>query len=108
MDLKTAQKTVENQLKKQINDYMVIKVSYSLAFILPYEQGVEFIDLLKHAEEVETDYRNQIEKLTSGSLDKIEIAPVTYNKYLQMKMANLMNISVFQLRDMQLDAPNNE
>lgn len=104
MDYKTAQKTAEAQIKKkQTNDYMMIKFTYALYIVLPYDQAIQMLELLKYAEKGETDYRNDFEKIMPLDLDRLELTPITYNQYLQSKMASLMDIPISTLRDIQMD-----
>ena len=80
--------------------YAKIQISYFNAIILPYDDAIEFLKLLRKAES-SGDHRSRDGQITAFQLDKLEFNPMTQEQYVNGKIATLLATSVVDVERMQ-------
>lgn len=88
----------ENAKKKIAADkpkenYLRIKLGYDNILVLPYKDGVKFIEALSHAQRIEGDYGRH-KRMIPLEKGMIEISPFSASEFTRYQMATLLDISV--------------
>ena len=101
MDYKEALKKV--QAVKVKDNFMCIKLTYDTKLILPHKDALLFLSSLAAAEQLNDPYNKPH---TIGELDrsKIEVTTLSYLEYERFKIAALLNITVDEVKEAQLQA----
>ena len=90
------------QTSKPKDNFMVIEASYNNKIILPYKDGVVFLTTLNNAESLVESYGDPT-RINYFSRDAITSRVMSSQEYEQIKIANLLNISVDDVKAMALE-----
>ena len=90
------------QTNKPKDNFMVIETSYNNKIILPYKDGVVFLTALNNAETLVESYGDKT-RINGFGRDSIVSRIMSYEEYEQIKVANLLNISVDDVKAMALE-----
>lgn len=98
MDYAAALKQVKTN--KPEEPFLLIKLAYDRKLMLPYKQGLEFMSSLNSAEILLDEWGKKIAIIP---LKKEEITCTIFSReeYLQIKVANLLGVSVEDLEESQ-------
>lgn len=90
MDYKEALSKVQATTPKQ--NYMVVKLGYSNNPVLPYKDGVKFLDAMANAEQIYEPYSEQhrIAEVERGSISTNVMA---HDEYIRFKVAALLGVT---------------
>ena len=101
MDYAEAVKKVHSIKPKE--NYMVIEMYYDNKIVLPYKDGLSFMASLANAESLKTPYNEPhiIGEFTDNVIKTTIMSGETYIKY---KIATLLNITLDQLKEAELQA----
>jgi hypothetical protein len=89
MDYAEALKKV--QAFKSKDNYMAIKLSYECKMVLPYKDGVAFIQALNSAETLKEPYSEQ-HRITPFDRSSIEVTLLSNEEYVRIKVAALLGV----------------
>lgn len=91
MRYRRASQHVKNQASKE--NYLLFEISYDKKLILPFSDGMAFINSLQTAEELYDEYSKppRIQPLEKG---KIRISTLSRTDYENIKISALLNISL--------------
>lgn len=96
MTYEEAAKAVANN--KVMDNFMVIRIDYSTRLVLPFADGVKFVETLKKAEQFDSGYApSKIEDYKSTAL---EISILSANEYNGYKMAALLGVTPAEVAEM--------
>ena len=88
--------TVKEVLAKKDN-FMEVMFSYS-NLILPYEDGIKFMESLRNAEQkISPDGGDYDDFIIVPIKEKPSTKPISQKEYLDMKMAHLLGVTVKEL-----------
>lgn len=93
-----------DQALKNPNNYLRIEMSYGFHIVLPYKEGVSFIECLNHAQEYEKNYSTG-PVISPIKQDNFKINMMSGEDYRDIKIANLMGVAVEDLKTL---APSTE
>ena len=96
MDYQEALKKI--QVKKVKENFLLITFSYDLKLVLPYKDGVAFLNALANAEQLHDPYQKQ-HNIAELDRSKIAISPMSHEEYERYKIAALLNISVEEVKN---------
>lgn len=96
MDIKAARKTVQTETKKKDN-FMVVRLSYDVHLVLPYQDGIALMAAMANAENMEDEYSREKRRIVPLVRDKITSSPLSRKEYEDIKIAALLGISVADL-----------
>lgn len=91
MDYQEALKQIN--VKKDVKNYLVVKITYDKEFIFPYKDGIAFIASMSEAEELHKPYGIP-PKINALSMDVLSITPMSRKEYERIKIAELLKVSV--------------
>ena len=90
------------QTIKPKDNFMVIEASYNNKIILPYKDGVVFLTALNNAETLVESYGDKT-RISGFGRDAITSRIMSHEEYEQIKISNLLNISVDDVKAMALE-----
>lgn len=94
-----AEAVKELQTKKAKDNFIVVKIGYEVLLVLPYKDGIAFLDAVKHAEQFDKSYSpTRIEALERS---KIDFSFMPWQEYERYKLAGLLNITPEEVKAMQ-------
>lgn len=86
------------QTKKPTDNYMIIELAYNNKLLLPYKDGIALMSALVNAEEYKQSY-GEGQKILPMNTDNFSSKILSREEYELIKVANLLNMSVDQLRE---------
>ena len=86
------------QTKKPTDNYMIIETGYDSKILLPYKDGITLMSALVNAEKYQQSY-GEGQKIIPMNPDNITSKILSREEYELIKVANLLNMSVDQLRE---------
>ena len=86
------------QTRKPTDNYMIIETSYNTKILLPYKDGITFMSTLVNAEEFKDSY-GENPRILPVNKSIISSTLLSREEYELIKVANLLNMSVDQLRE---------
>ena len=86
------------QTKKSTDNYMIIETSYNTKILLPYKDGITFMSALVNAEEFKDSY-GENPRILPVNKSIVSSTLLSREDYELIKIANLLNMSVDQLKD---------
>ena len=86
------------QTKKPTDNYMIIETSYNTKILLPYKDGITFMSALVNAEEYKESY-GENPRILPVNKSIVSSTLLSREDYELIKIANLLNMSVDQLRE---------
>ncbi len=99
MDYKEAKKTV--QATKSKDNYLVFTLSYDNKIVLPYKDGIAFLNAMNSAEQLIEPY-NEKHRITSVSREQVRVTPMSSEEYEQFKIATLLDITIAEVKEFAL------
>ena len=91
-----------NKVKKPHNPgYLRIGFPYQGAFILPYEEGIKLLEVMKNAELFEKKYLEPT-KITAIAHDDHRISKMTNTEYMKNKVGMLLNLKEDEMKDVDI------
>lgn len=96
MDYNTAVKKI--QVKKVKENFLLITFAYDLKLVLPHKDGIAFINAMANAEQLHDPYQKQ-HGIFELDRSKITINQMSHEEYERYKIANLLNISVEEVKN---------
>lgn len=102
------QKEYEQAMKKVVSikpkeNYLVIDIYYHEKIILPYKDGIAFLATLANAESYKDEY-NKPSAITSFNKDLLKTSIISGEDYINIKIANLLNVSLDEVKEYKLQA----
>ena len=96
MEYKEALSKAQVTTPKQ--NYMVVRLSYSNNLVLPYKDGVKFLDAMTNAEQLYEPYSEQhrIAEVERGS---ITTNIMSHDEYVRFKVAALLGVSPDEVKN---------
>lgn len=96
MEYKEALSKAQATTPKQ--NYMVVKLGYSNNLVLPYKDGVKFLDAMANAEQIYESYSEQhrIAEVERGS---ITTNIMSHDEYVRFKVAALLGVSPDEVKN---------
>lgn len=88
---------------KPRENYMVIEMYYDNKIILPYKDGLSFMASLANAESLKTPY-NEPHTIGEFGENIIKTTVMSGETYIKYKIAALLNLTLDQLREIELQA----
>jgi hypothetical protein len=85
-------------------NFGLIEFGYSQALILPFADGIQFMDAIKNAEMLENRYSSDKMKIVPLSMDTIKITSLSKKEYLDIKTAQLLGVTYREFKDAQSTA----
>lgn len=88
-------------------NYFIVELSYNRKLVLPHDAGVALINALKDAELMHDDYGKdpRIEPLDK---DSIRVSSLAHAHYEDIKVANLMGITLQDLHEARMPQTHHE
>lgn len=88
-------RTVSHHVRTQATqeNYLIFEISYDKKLILPFKDGMAFINALQVAEELNDEY-NKPPRITSLEKGKIRISTLSRKDYENIKISALLNVSL--------------
>jgi hypothetical protein len=99
--LAQARKSVREESSR--DNFMVIYFSYGVELLLPYKDGMAVMQAFQKAEMLNTPYGKP--PSITGLTKDVQARPFSREDYEQIKMANLLNISLEELKQAMLPEP---
>lgn len=96
MDYKEALKTV--QAKKTRENFMLISFGYSLKLILPYKDGLAFMESVSNGEMLSEPY-NEAPRIKGIERNVITVDHLSRDTYERYKIAELLGITVDEVKE---------
>lgn len=96
--LDAARETTEKTALKP--NYLLLDFGYSSKLIVPYKKGLEIVAALDHAEVFNRTY-SEPDVISPLEEDTLKTTVISHSNYVLIKMANLLNITVDELKDAQ-------
>ena len=104
MDLTKYQETVkELNAKKPTENYMVFILSYDTKILLPHKAALTFISALENAELLKDSYSDKCQ-ITPLDRDAISSSFLSGEEYQQIKIANLLNVGLDDIKKLKQSA----
>lgn len=100
MDYKEAVKHVTAMKNKP--NMMIVNLSYNQRVILPYADGLALMAALQQAEILSDRYAQQI-SIKPMSQDSVTCAVISRDDYDQIKIAELLGVSLDAVKEMKLN-----
>ena len=91
----------ELKAKKPPENYMVIQLSYSTKLVLTYKAGLAFMAALENAEVFKDSYTDR-GHIIPLERDSITGHLMSSTEYTQIKIANILNVSLEDVKNIQL------
>ncbi len=91
------------QARKSNENMMMIKVSYDSTVVLPYKDGLVLLGALTNAESYKSTYGHPV-RISSFDKDSFIVNVLSFADYQQIKIAELLNVSVDELKQAQKEA----
>lgn len=92
--LQDAKKKITSVKPKE--NYLRIKLGYDNILVLPYKDGIKFVESLSYAQRIEGDYgsRKRMIPLEKGM---VEISPLSAEEFTRYQIATMLDISIDEL-----------
>ncbi len=97
MTIEEAKKLASASIK---SNYMLIEFSYNCKTIVPIADGIKILAAFTHAESYEAGY-SKPSRIFPFKEDELKISLMPHADYILIKMANLLEISVDDLKEKQ-------
>ena len=103
MEYAEALKKVQSQ--KANDNFLLITTGWDLKLILPYKDGMTFINSLQNAKEYIQEYSKPsvIKELDRA---KLSFCPFSYQEFLDTQVASLLNITVDAVKELRKNQTN--
>jgi hypothetical protein len=85
-------------------NFALIEFGYSQALVLPFADGVHFIEAIKSAEMLDGRYSPDRMKVIPLSMDTIKISTLSKKEYLDIKTAQVLGVTYKEFKDAQSTA----
>lgn len=99
MDYEEAKKLVAKSTKKE--NYLRITLTYGNSIVMPYKDGIQFLNSLasaeKYVEEWDSNVRKTNNKIVALNKDVFGITILSSAEYEKIKIAQLLGVSVDDL-----------
>lgn len=105
MTLDEARKTILQEAKKKEN-FMLINIGYDNNIVLPYQDGVALMSSLAAGEFLEGRHSGTKKCIVPIPEGRITVSYLSRHEYQQIKIANLLGISVSDLELQEEQAKN--
>lgn len=99
MEIKDALKKVQGSKPK--DNFMVIEIGYDTKFVMPYKDGLSFLAALSNAEQLQEPYNGK-HCITEFNKETIRSKVLSYDEYIRLKVATLLEVSAQDIKDLQL------
>ena len=101
MDYQEALKKIQASKEESKTPYLMVSFGYDRNYVFPYKEGLAFVAALENAEQVNEVYNkpSSIGELTSS----IQVTPFSQSEYMAYKISNLLQITLQDARDMQIN-----
>lgn len=93
----------EIRAKKPVDNYLVIKFGYDANLVLPYKDGLAFIESLKNAEQFDRAYTPT--RIDQFNRTCMEITVMSREEYEQYKLSMLLGITLEEAKQLQTPKP---
>lgn len=90
-----AKKTAQTVKKR--DNYIVVRISYEASLILPYKEGLAFIQAMGGAEQLSTTY-NKPHRIQSIDPELLKVGVMSPEDYDRYKIAALLNVTIDDLK----------
>ena len=89
------------QATKSKENYLIIKIDYAKRLVLPYKEGMAFIQSLANAELLNEPYNEQ-HCITEMDRSAIVVEVMSFDEYLRFKIAPLLGVHPKDIKQPQL------
>ena len=83
--------------RKNPNNFLKVQLSYGFYILLPYKEGITFLETLNHAEEYELNYGSS-PTIAPIKPNQFMVSILSEEDYRDTKIANLMGVTLEELR----------
>lgn len=88
-----------NKVKKPCNPgYLHIILPYRKNFILPYEDGIKLLEVMKSAELFEYRY-SEPSKISAIAQEDLSISMMSHSEYMKIKVGMILNLREDEMKD---------
>jgi len=82
--------------KKAKGNFMVIYITYDCSLVLPYDDGIAFMQAIKNAEQMDDSYTSK-KHIMPLNRDRFRTSVLSHQEYERYKIAQLLGISLTDL-----------
>lgn len=93
-----ALKKVKEANKNKGSNLMLIEFQWAFKVVLPYADGLAFMDSLKNAELIDSTHDDEKIRIMAFPRDKVTITVMSQEEYDQIKMAELLQVKLSDIK----------
>jgi len=100
-DLAKYQAALKKVSSQKTTNYIIVEVSYDKKLVMPYEDGIAFLNALSKAELLNKSY-GKPSTITNVTSDILSCNLMSQSEYQRIKIAQLLQINSDELEELEL------